>query len=157
MRTGPRFVCPPTAGRGAPYAITGSATLDARFPGQWYQLEAGLHYNWHRHYDPTLGRYTQPDPLGFVDGPSVYAYARSSPQMAVDPEGLLLRRLDPTIPGKKELMGGGGGGGGAWGGTRITPAPSVVNRHPSLTPHRRAMLTPSERELLRLQARSCGA
>jgi hypothetical protein len=32
-----------------------------------------------------------------------------------------------------------------------------VNRHPSLTPHRRAMLTPSERELRRLQARSCGA
>jgi RHS repeat-associated protein len=30
------------------------------------QLEAGLHYNWHRHYDPSLGRYTQPDPLGFV-------------------------------------------------------------------------------------------
>ena len=33
----------------------------------------------------------------------------------------------------------------------------AVNRHPSLTPHRRAMLTPSGRELLRLQARSCGA
>ncbi len=41
--------------------------------------QAGLHYSldalrmptsiraWHRHYDPTLGRYTQPDPLGFVE------------------------------------------------------------------------------------------
>ncbi len=72
---------------GAPYTITGSATLDARFPGQWFQLEAGLNYNWYRHYDPTLGRYTQPDPLGFVDGPSVYAYARSAPHRWVDPEG----------------------------------------------------------------------
>ena len=68
--------------------------------GQWYQLAARmrsghpkrrtkkcLHYNWHRHYDPTLGRYTQPDPLGFVDGPSVYGYAGNSPQVYVDPEG----------------------------------------------------------------------
>jgi RHS repeat-associated protein len=47
----------------------------------------GLHYNWHRSYDPTLGRYTQPDPLGFVDGPSVYAYAGGLPQQAVHPDG----------------------------------------------------------------------
>ncbi len=72
---------------GAPHAITGAATLDARFPGQWFQLESSLHYNWHRHYDPTLGRYTQPDPLGFVDGPSGYGYAVGSPGMAVDPRG----------------------------------------------------------------------
>jgi RHS repeat-associated protein len=61
---------------------------DTRFPGQWFQLESGLHYNWHRHYDPTLGRYTQPDPLGFVDGPSVYAYAGGQPTKHVDVEGL---------------------------------------------------------------------
>ena len=43
---------------GGVHAITGTATLDARFPGQWFQAETGLHYNWHRHYDPTIGRYT---------------------------------------------------------------------------------------------------
>jgi len=53
--------------------------------------EAGLHYNWHRHYEPTLGRYTQPDPLGFVDGPSVYAYAKSSPHALVDPAPCAMR------------------------------------------------------------------
>ena len=73
---------------GAPQTVTGTQTLDARFPGQWFQLEAGLHYNWHRHYDPTLGRYTQPDPLGFVDGPSVYEYAGSRPSQDVDLKGL---------------------------------------------------------------------
>jgi len=73
---------------GGVHAITGTATLNARFPGQWFQLEAGLHYNWHRHYDPTIGRYTQPDPLGFVDGPSVYGYAKGSPIMDADFEGL---------------------------------------------------------------------
>jgi RHS repeat-associated protein len=73
---------------GGVHSITGTATLDARFPGQWFQLETGLHYNWHRSYDPTIGRYTQPDPLGFVDGPSVYGYAVAAPQQAVDPKGL---------------------------------------------------------------------
>ena len=34
------------------------------------------------------GRYTQPDPLGFVDGPSVYAYAGNSPFMNKDTTGL---------------------------------------------------------------------
>jgi RHS repeat-associated protein len=72
---------------GGIHAITGSASLDARFPGQWFQTETGLHYNWHRSYDPTLGRYTQPDPLGFVDGPSVYGYAKGSPQRWVDRDG----------------------------------------------------------------------
>ena len=47
---------------GAVQSLSGALALDLRFPGQWFQLEAGLHYNWHRHYDATLGRYTQPDP-----------------------------------------------------------------------------------------------
>lgn len=53
----------------------------------WLQSENGLHYNWHRHYDPALGRYTQADPLGFGNGPSVYAYALNSPQMYTGPDG----------------------------------------------------------------------
>ena len=72
---------------GGEYQISGPAALDARFPGQWFQLESGLAYNWHRHYDASLGRYTQPDPLGFVDGPSRYAYAVNSPLEIVDPTG----------------------------------------------------------------------
>lgn len=72
---------------GGAHAVTGSASLDARFPGQWFHIETGLHYNWHRHYDPATGRYTQPDPLGFVDGPSRYAYVRNSPLVRTDPTG----------------------------------------------------------------------
>lgn len=41
----------------------GSTTNNLRFPGQYFLLESGLNYNWQRNYDPTIGRYTQPDPL----------------------------------------------------------------------------------------------
>ena len=75
-----------TAGRGQ--FITGSAVLDYRFPGQWFQFASGLHYNWHRHYDATTGRYVQPDPLGMPDGPSRWTYAVNSPLMRIDPWGL---------------------------------------------------------------------
>ena len=56
--------------------VTTGAPIDLRFPGQWFQAEAGLHQNWMRDYDPTTGRYLQADPLGLVDGASVYGYAR---------------------------------------------------------------------------------
>jgi RHS repeat-associated protein len=66
-------------------------TMDLRFPGQWFQLENGLAYNWHRHYDPTIGRYIEPDPLGLQallsDGPSVYNYVGGNPLAYVDPDG----------------------------------------------------------------------
>lgn len=45
---------------GAVEAITGPASLDARFPGQWFQLGSGLHYNWHRHHDLTTGGICSP-------------------------------------------------------------------------------------------------
>jgi RHS repeat-associated protein len=86
-------------------AITGSAANNLRFPGQYFLIEAGLHYNWHRHYDPTLGRYTQTDPLGFIDGPSVYTYAKLAPLENVDRNGQQSdmywpdRRFIPHLPG----------------------------------------------------------
>jgi RHS repeat-associated protein len=72
---------------GALLSVSGALALDARFPGQWYQLETGLHYNWHRHYDPTLGRYTQPDPLGLEAGANRFTYALGNPIMNIDPDG----------------------------------------------------------------------
>ena len=59
-----------------------------RFPGQWFQSESGLHQNWMRDYDPTTGRYIQPDPLGLVDGASVYEYVKGNPGRWIDPRGL---------------------------------------------------------------------
>jgi RHS repeat-associated protein len=67
---------------------TTGTPINARFPGQWFQSESGLHQNWMRDYDPTTGRYLQADPLGLVAGASVYGYANQSPMMSIDPRGL---------------------------------------------------------------------
>tara|TARA_R110000751_G_scaffold158881_2_gene264558 strand:+ start:8559 stop:9146 length:588 start_codon:yes stop_codon:yes gene_type:complete len=40
-----------------------------------------------RDYDPTTGRYIQADPLGLVDGASVYGYALQNPGRYTDPRG----------------------------------------------------------------------
>ncbi len=67
---------------------TSAGALPAtRFPGQWFQSESGLHQNWMRDYDPTTGRYLEADPLGLVDGASVYGYVRGNPGRWIDPTG----------------------------------------------------------------------
>ena len=59
-----------------------------RFPGQYEDAETGLHYNRHRYYDPQIGRYLSPDPLGQIDGPNLYLYAGNDPVNLSDPYGL---------------------------------------------------------------------
>jgi RHS repeat-associated protein len=74
---------------GGLHSYTGTEGIDLRFPGQLFQAESGLHYNWFRQYDPTTGRYTQPDPMGLVDGPNRYAYVGNDPLQKFDSTGLL--------------------------------------------------------------------
>ncbi|WP_420911323.1 RHS repeat-associated core domain-containing protein [Winslowiella iniecta] len=58
-----------------------------RFQGQYLDRETGLHYNLFRYYDPVMGRFTQPDPVGLEGGLNPYAYA-PTPLTWVDPLGL---------------------------------------------------------------------
>ncbi|MEM6993478.1 MAG: RHS repeat-associated core domain-containing protein [Myxococcota bacterium] len=58
-----------------------------RFPGHIYDPDLALHYNRFRDYDPQLGRYLQPDPLGTKGGTNLYAYT-SNPVVSVDVLGL---------------------------------------------------------------------
>jgi len=63
-------------------------SLDLRLPGQIRDAETGLHYNWYRYYDPSLGRYISADPIGQIGGINVYKYALNSPINFTDALGL---------------------------------------------------------------------
>ncbi|MBD8528274.1 RHS repeat-associated core domain-containing protein, partial [Pseudomarimonas arenosa] len=62
--------------------------LNLGFPGQYYDPETNLYYNWHRYYDPSTGRYTQADPIGLMGGVNTYGYVGGDPVGYVDPLGL---------------------------------------------------------------------
>ncbi|MCP2291653.1 DUF6531 domain-containing protein [Nocardia amikacinitolerans] len=68
-------------------ASTGDAATILRFPGQQYDPETGLHYNHHRYYDPTGGRYLTQDPLGLAPSPNPSSYPHN-PTSWIDPLGL---------------------------------------------------------------------
>lgn len=74
-------------GMGSP---TGSVTFNLRFPGQYYDVDSKQMYNLNRYYNPELGRYMEPDPIGLEGGLNPYAYAGNSPVMNVDPSVLAL-------------------------------------------------------------------
>ena len=58
-------------------------------PGQYFDAETGLHYNYYRDYDPGTGRYIESDPVGIRAGLNTYIYAASSPVERTDPFGLV--------------------------------------------------------------------
>jgi RHS repeat-associated protein len=63
------------------------STKRYRYTAKERDPETGLYYHGARYYAPWLGRWTSPDPAGFVDGPNLYAYCRDNPVNMHDPSG----------------------------------------------------------------------
>jgi RHS repeat-associated protein len=81
----------------AKYGSFLNATVDAssiienslRVSGQYEDTETELHYNYHRYYDPQIGRYLRVDPIGFEGGLNLYAYVQNDPINFLDSDALL--------------------------------------------------------------------
>ncbi|RYD78895.1 MAG: RHS repeat-associated core domain-containing protein, partial [Verrucomicrobiaceae bacterium] len=59
------------------------------FPGQYHDAETDLFENWNRYYDPSAGRYLQPEPMlsSYPVPLAGYVYASSNPMFYYDPSG----------------------------------------------------------------------
>jgi RHS repeat-associated protein len=68
-------------------------------PGQYFDEETGLHYNYFRDYDPLTGRYVHSDPIGLEGGLNPYLYAEGDPLRYSDPLGLQANTGVLPLPG----------------------------------------------------------
>ena len=73
-----------------------------RFKGQYYDRESGLHQNGFRDYNPAIGAYPQPDPIGLLGGMNPYSYG-NNPVNWVDPWGLQATAI-PTPAGPLPII-----------------------------------------------------
>jgi RHS repeat-associated protein len=82
-----------------------------RFPGQYFDTETGMHSNYFRDYDSTIGRYIETDPLGIdatiygitiasvasrTAARGLYTYGENNPTDHIDPYGLYT--VQPGLP-----------------------------------------------------------
>ncbi|MBK6436445.1 MAG: RHS repeat-associated core domain-containing protein [Rhodanobacteraceae bacterium] len=62
--------------------------FNMRFPGQLFDAESGLNYNYFRDYEAATGRYVESDPVGLSAGMSTFGYSLQNPIVVFDPDGL---------------------------------------------------------------------
>jgi RHS repeat-associated protein len=62
--------------------------FNLRSPGQYFDSETELHYNVHRFYSPSMGRFIAADPVGLLGHSNLYVFASNNPLIRIDPLGL---------------------------------------------------------------------
>jgi RHS repeat-associated protein len=65
-----------------------TTTTNLRFPGQYYDTDTSLHYNYFRYFEAKAGRYISPDPIGLDEYKNAYNYSLANPINTYDPNGL---------------------------------------------------------------------
>lgn len=70
--------------------LSTTTVSDKTVPGQYFDAETNLHYNYYRYYDPELGRYITSDPIGLMGGVNTYGYALQNSINNIDPSGLFV-------------------------------------------------------------------
>ncbi|WP_425502906.1 RHS repeat-associated core domain-containing protein [Pseudomarimonas arenosa] len=117
-----------------------------RFPGQYYDQESGLHYNYFRDYDPSTGRYIESDPIGLNGGVSLYAYVSGSPLGLIDRLGLWETTVTAYCrqhPAEcTEASGAAGRGAGAAGGSAAAAASLLPGDSSQSTSNERSRAIP---------------
>jgi RHS repeat-associated protein len=82
------------------YGVPDSANTGRfQYTGQTWLPEAGLYYYKARFYSAPLGRFLQPDPIGYGDGLNIYDYAGTNPVSAFDPTGTRAVSGIPAVEG----------------------------------------------------------
>jgi RHS repeat-associated protein len=109
-----------------PDGDTDRFVFNLRFPGQYYDAEIALHYNYFRDYEANTGRYTESDPIGLMGGINTYSYALESPFGLSDPYGLDVKVCYyPSFPTHVGFGVVGDGNGNTSG---FYPKPGAMNR-----------------------------
>lgn len=67
---------------------------NVRMPGQYFDVETGLHSNWWRTFDPYTGRLMTCDPIGLAGGINPFIYVGNDPINYTDPSGLRTYGID---------------------------------------------------------------
>jgi len=77
------------------------------FTGHFHHVGSGLNLALYRAYDPSLGRWLSPDPIGEGGGTNLYAYCRNNFLNLYDPDGLVA--VPPVVGGVLAYVGANGG------------------------------------------------
>ncbi|MEY0023485.1 RHS repeat-associated core domain-containing protein [Providencia rettgeri] len=114
-----------------------------RYAGQYFDTETGLHFNTFRFYDPQIGRFIMPDPIGLLGGINLYAYA-PNPLVWIDPLGLSFGSGKGTHSARATLYDSSGNikATGIWQRGNMTPSEAALDfPRSTLATHTEARIT----------------